>query len=296
MEYKALYSPRRKKLQKKTIIITVDLEDWFQVENFSNYIQFSQWESKEWRFERNTHDLLDIFSEYQIKATFFIVGWNAERSKHLVQEIHKRGHEVASHGYYHQLCTEISLGDLREDLKKSKAIIEDIISTEIMGFRAPCFSINNQVLVFLKEVGYIYDSSYNTFGFNSRYGRLDLTNFIHTGIAYKDPENFYELPVSNMKIGNIIVPWSGGGYFRLFPKRIFIAGVKRILQKENVYLFYIHPWEIDPDQPRLAEANSLLRLRHYINIKTNKSRLSNFLKTFQDCSFITCQQYIKSLS
>ncbi len=281
-------------MNKKIILITVDLEDWFQVENFKDYIQFSQWESREWRFENNTQNLLDLFDECQIKATFFIVGWNAEVSRHLIREIHMRGHEVASHGYYHQLCSKISVDALHEELSRSKTILEDIIGTEILGFRAPSFSINNQILILLKELGYTYDSSYNTFGLNSRYGKLDLTSFTPFGIAYKDSEGFYELPVSNLKLGNTIMPWGGGGYFRLFPKRVFGAGVKRILKKEGGYLFYIHPWEIDPEQPRLTEVNFFFRLRHYTNLKTNKARLSDFLTSFQDCSFMTCQEYIAS--
>lgn len=279
----------------KTILITVDLEDWFQVENFKNYIPFTQWDNKEFRFEDNTRKLLDILKKHQIKATFFILGWNAERSHGLVQEIYKQGHEVASHGYAHQLCSSQSKDALCEDLRKSKMILEDIIGSEVKGYRAPSFSINNQAIILLKELGYTYDSSHNTYGLNKRYGKLDLSGFYRSGIAYIDSDGFTEIPINNLKTCIATLPWAGGGYFRLYPRWLFNAGVSRILKKEQCYLFYMHPWEIDPLQTRVAEAKYSFRFRQYINLDKSADRLSSFIKTFQNCSFMTCSQYLGSL-
>lgn len=282
-------------MKSKTILITVDLEDWFQVENFKDYIHYSQWENKEYRFESNTRELLDIFYEHQIKATFFIVGWNAERTHGLVREIYEQGHEVASHGYTHQMCSVQSKNVLCEDLRKSKLLLEDIIGAEVKGYRAPSFSINNQAIILLKELGYTYDSSYNTFGLNNRHGKLDLSDFHRFGIAYIDSDGFSEIPISNLKTCITTLPWPGGGYFRLFPSVIFNAGVSRILNKEKGYIFYMHPWEIDPAQPRVLGANFFFRFRHYLNLDKSKDRLSKFIDKFRECTFMTCTQYLDIL-
>ena len=143
-------------MERKSILITIDLEDWFQVENFKNSIPFSEWDTKEFRFENNTRRLLEIFEKYNIKATFFILGWNAERASELVREIHNLGHEVASHGYNHNLCSDISTGKIYEKIiQKSKSILEDIIGTPVFGYRAPSFSITENTISLL-EGDWIY--------------------------------------------------------------------------------------------------------------------------------------------
>ena len=276
-------------------MITIDLEDWFQVENFKNCIPFSQWSAQEQRFEYNTRRLLEIFDEYKIKVTFFILGWNAEQSPELVREIHNLGHEIASHGYSHNLCSDVDAEELREDLKKSKSILEDLIRSQVYGYRAPGFSITDQTILHLKETGYTYDSSYNNFSLNHRHGSLDLSQYRKKEIAYEDSEGFWELPISNLTICNMVIPWGGGGYFRLLNRTLFRIGVQRILKKERGYMFYMHPWEIDPEQPRVKEAGLFFRFRHYLNLKKFKDRLSSFIESFQNCSFVTCSQYLESL-
>ena len=282
-------------MKRNNILITVDLEDWFQVENFKNSIPFSEWDTKELRFENNTRRLLEIFEEYNIKATFFILGWNAERAPELVREIHNLGHEIASHGYNHNLCSDVDAEELREDLKKSKSILEDLIGSPVFGYRAPSFSITDQTITLLKESGYTYDSSYNNFGLNRRHGSLDLSKYKKKSFAYKDFEGFWELPISNLTIGNMTFPWGGGGYFRLFNKTLFRIGVQRILKNERGYMFYMHPWEIDHKQPRVEEAGLFFRFRHYVNLEKFKDRLSSFIESFQECSFVTCSQYLRYL-
>ncbi|MCP4267531.1 MAG: DUF3473 domain-containing protein [Candidatus Brocadiaceae bacterium] len=279
-------------MKQDNILITVDLEDWFQVENFKNSIPFSEWDTKEFRFEKNTRSLLEIFEKYKIKATFFILGWNAERVPELVREIHSQGHEIASHGYNHDLCTDMTTEDIREDLQKSKDILEDITGSPVYGYRAPSFSITENTISLLKEIGYTYDSSYNNFSLNHRHGTFDLSQYVKKSFAYKDSDGFWELPVSNLAIGNRTFPWGGGGYFRLLNRTLFRIGVQKILKKESRYMLYMHPWEIDPGQPRVSDAGFFFRFRHYFNLGKCRSKLNSFLGAFQDCRFLTCSQYL----
>ncbi len=282
------------------ILITVDVEDWFQVENFKPYISFSNWDSYELRIEKNTLRLLDLFDSKsagngsKIRVTFFILGWLAKRLPSLVRQIHERGHEVASHGYYHNLCTNESYKTLADDLIKSKKLLEDIIGARVTGYRAPSFSINNEILKIIKECGYIYDSSLNNFELNKRYGKIGPGYKKTRGLIQID-NNFWELPVSNFKMGTKTIPMGGGGYFRLIPFCLFRQGVKAILNKEHAYVFYMHPWEIDPGQPRVREASILSKFRHYINLDKTYKRLACFFKSFPDTQFVTCYQHIKLL-
>ncbi|OQX09287.1 MAG: polysaccharide deacetylase [Desulfobacteraceae bacterium IS3] len=272
------------------ILITVDVEDWFQVENFKNWIPFSSWASREIRVEKNTHVLLDLLDSR--RATFFILGWLAERFPALVREIYDRGHEVASHGYDHHLCNRQTRADLTNDLSDSKKRLEDIIGAAVTGYRAPSFSIDNDILKIIEACGYGYDSSFNSFGMHGRYGKADLSQFERKGIAVKLSENFYELPVSNVKLGNKILPWGGGGYFRLIPFPIFRAGVRQILKTDGAYLFYMHPWEIDPGQPRVEEASLSYKFRHYTNLKKMQAKLSAVFETFKAARFISCKEFL----
>jgi polysaccharide deacetylase family protein (PEP-CTERM system associated) len=329
------------------ILLTIDVEDWFQVENFRQYIPSSSWSSYELRVEKNIYRLLDILDSKkiqspalhyentpstqnlaptsQIRATFFVLGWIAERLPHVVQEIHLRGHEIASHGYRHNLCNQISSDDLRRDLSKSKKLLENIIGYPVHGYRAPNFSINDEILKVIEECGYLYDSSYNSFSMHGRYGHLDLSQNCRRGIALKitstkhqkplpreihdsDSEAcltgakskiknqkskiFYELPISNLKFAHQVFPWGGGGYFRLIPFPLFKIGIKFILGQENAYLFYFHPWEIDPDQPKVNDAPVFYKFRHYINLSKTHIKLSKLIENFTHCNFITCSQYL----
>jgi polysaccharide deacetylase family protein (PEP-CTERM system associated) len=334
------------------ILLTIDVEDWFQVENFKQCISFSSWQSYELRVEKNTHRLLDLLDSEstqqpfkpqarlplrgtnrqakrssseavlqppaKLRATFFVLGWIAQRLPHLVREIRSRGHEVASHGYQHNLCIECSFDDLKTDLIHSKNLLEDIIGDQVYGYRAPGFSISQDILKIIQDCGYLYDSSFNSFAMNGRYGHLDLSQNGTRGIALQiskippgrrplraggqnpkskiqNPKSkiFYELPISNIKLGNSILPWGGGGYFRLIPFPIFRLGVQSILKKENAYLLYLHPWEIDPEQPKVKEVSKFFKFRHYINLNKTASKLSSFIEAFNQCHFATCHQYLK---
>jgi len=307
------------------LLFTIDVEDWFQVENFKQYIPFSSWSSHELRVEKNTHRLLNLLDSASshhlatrnsqpetrnpIYATFFVLGWIAERLPHLVKEISSRGHEIASHGYYHHLCNDCSPDDLKKDLIKSKSLLEDIVGFPVYGYRAPSFSISDDTLKIIEDCGYLYDSSYNSFAIHGRYGQISPFQNGQKGIAYKIPrtpnsklatrnsqlETFYELPISNLRFAHQVFPWGGGGYFRLIPFPLFRLGVRSILKKENAYLFYMHPWEIDENQPRVDEAFVFYKFRHYINLSKTHRKLSKLIESFAHCNFITCSQYLNEV-
>ena len=329
------------------ILLTVDVEDWFQVENFKPWIAFSSWDSCELRVEKSTHQMLDLLdsiemkhTEYsrqdtegrsqeaeptiqhtasnspqssgsevsgsntkssenciscprKLKATFFVLGWLAERLPHLVREIQTRGHEVASHGYGHELCNQCSADSLKADLVKSRKLLEDIIGDRIYGYRAPSFSISDDVLTVIAEAGYLYDSSYNSFSLHSRYGKISTSGNKKKGIANLISKDFYELPISNLTLGKKTFPFGGGAYFRLLPPALFRFGVRRILEQQGAYLFYVHPWELDSGQPRVKEASANSKFRHYSNLGKTHQRLERLLKRFSGCRFITCANYLE---
>jgi polysaccharide deacetylase family protein (PEP-CTERM system associated) len=294
----------------KHILLTIDVEDWFQVENFKQFIPFTSWSSFKFRVEKNTHRLLDVLDCIKVqqlamsdelgcrskpKATFFVLGWIAEHLPHLVLEIRLRGHEVGSHGYSHKLCSQSSHEDLKRDLVDSRKLLEDILGDRVFGYRAPSFSVDDEILKIIEESGYLYDSSFNSFGMNKRYGRVTLPSDGKKGMVHKVSDFFYELPISNMSIGKYTLPWGGGGYFRVTPFWLFRLGVKSILKKERAYLFYMHPWEIDPEQPRVKEASIGKKLRHYAYLDRSEPKIFRLVESFDNCHFPTCYQYIEEM-
>jgi polysaccharide deacetylase family protein (PEP-CTERM system associated) len=297
----------------KHILLTIDVEDWFQVENFKPYIPFDTWGSRELRVERNVHQLLDqldsldfaakgtgsadeIYENRMPRATFFVLGWIADKLSHLVREIQSRGHEIASHGYNHQLCNQLSSPELKRDLLDSKKRLEEIIGSPVLGYRAPSFAVDDDILKLIQDTGYLYDSSYNSFSIHGRYGKISLNGDHKRGIAHKISDDFFELPVSNLMIKGRVLPWGGGAYFRLIPLPIFKLGINFILRREDAYLFYIHPWELDSQQPRVSEASTFARFRHYVNLKNARDKLTDMVSGLSHCRFITCGDYLTDLA
>ena len=280
--------------KKPTILLTIDVEDWFQVENFKSYIDFSTWDSFELRVEKNTHLILDLLDTFALKpkATFFILGWIAQKLPGLIRQIKDRGHEVASHGGNHHLCTILDRNRLAQDLLTSKKRLEDITGQAVYGYRAPSFAINDRVLEMIKQAGYLYDSSYNSFSAHGRYGSIDLSKSVKRGGSYQLGTHFFELPVSNMCLGSKTIPLGGGGYFRLYPTSFFKQGIKHVLKKNNAFVFYAHPWEFDPDQPRVHQASRGFKFRHYINLNKTESKLKRIINSFSSCEFVTCRRYL----
>jgi len=280
----------------KTILITIDLEDWFQVENLRTHFPHSIWHSCQLRVEESTAKLLEKLAEHHIRATFFILGWTAERVPHLVKQIASSGHEIASHGYRHQLCTSLSERQLEEDLRKSKVLLEDLAGKRVSGYRAPSFSITARLVKLLKKLHFSYDSSFNSFCMHGRYGKLDGSWLPVGPVLLMNESGLYEIPISNVSLFHRTIPWGGGGYFRLYPLSLFNWGVKRILGKKGAFIFYCHPWEFDPGQPRVKGLRPDLGFRHYVNISRNLEKLSSFIRAFSFCSFLTCSEFIHGKS
>ena len=299
-------------------LLTVDVEDWFQVENLRPWNPRSAWDSKELRVEENTQRILDLLDSFSpnsppgsgdsrvqdanlgskpsvpLVATFFMLGWVARRLPGLVREIAARGHEVASHGYSHDMCTSLSQDQLRQDLDRSKKLLEDILGAPVKGYRAPNFSVTPNVLEVVRQCGYRYDSSYNSFSFNTRYGRMDFSKLPRIGSAFRLEHDFYEIPISNLPFYGRTLPMGGGGYFRLLPWLLFRAGIRRILEQQGAYMFYFHPWEIDPRQPRIGKRLGRSGLKHYMNLARTEKRLRHMFQDFAACRFVTCSQYLSS--
>ena len=285
-------NPSNQSKSTKSILITVDVEDWFQVENLRSAFPIETWDSHELRLEKSTHHLLDLFARHGIQATFFVLGWIAERLPHLVSEIQKFGHEIASHGYHHELCSGLVCTTLRGDLLRSKILLEDISGRPVVGYRAPSFSVTQDLIGTLGELGFRYDSSYNNFTMNKRYGQANGF-FQQRNEGYLVAKNgIVELPISNLSLYGQTIPWGGGGYFRLYPPSVFASGVAHILKSKGCYNFYCHPWEFDPDQPRTNGIGALSRFRHYLNLDRTLTRLDLFLEKFKHCTFVTCSQYL----
>ncbi|MGZ6434676.1 MAG: XrtA system polysaccharide deacetylase [Pseudobdellovibrionaceae bacterium] len=367
-------------------ILTIDLEDYFQVHAFSDIIKFEDWGNYECRIERNVERILEILSDaghnsnfktqnsklndsvpspqhlvahsfnnsltQGVKATFFVLGWIAERYPGLVKRIQKEGHEIACHGYAHKLIYTQSKEEFRQDIRKAKAILEDITGCEVIGYRAPSYSITNKsqwAFEALAEEGFKYDSSifpirHDFYGMpdaprfpfiislngnsNSEFSMLNCqlntfqnsklitqrsdfkpqssvlkasdvsapqhgsTASLNNSLTHSliNSKGLIEFPISTVKVLGTNFPISGGGYFRLFPYPIIKRALKSINQKENKpFIFYVHPWEFDPDQPRIKGAANLSKFRHYVNLDKTEFRFEKLLSDFQ---FSTIRQIL----
>jgi len=332
--------------------LTIDIEDYFHVHAFSDVVRYEDWDKFECRIEHNTDRLLEILdsirspillkpqhkstsalnklqfithnskisTQHSSKGTFFVLGWIAERYPDLIRRIHKEGHEIACHGYAHQLIYSQSKEKFREDIKKSKAILEEIIECEVMGYRAPSYSITNKskwAFEILIEEGFKYDSSIfpirhdfygmpnaprfpfivslngkNNVEFSvlnyelndsqsiTHNSKLKINNSITHSLI--NSNILIEFPMSTVRILGQNLPISGGGYFRLFPYPLIRKCFKSVNVKKNrPFIFYIHPWEFDVDQPRIKDAANLLKFRHYVNLDKTEDKFHKLLKDFK---------------
>lgn len=269
------------------------------MENLRPWFPLTTWSSQQMRIEQSTQTILDLLGSRTdqegkpVQATFFVLGWIARRMPSLVRAIHAAGHEVASHGNNHQLCTALSEMELRQDLEGSRKLLEDTLGCLVKGYRAPSFSISLRILDLIREAGYEYDASYNSFALNGRYGQLDVSRSPKRGIALDMWNGFYELPLSNLRVAGRYFPCSGGGYFRILPGAVFYRAVRRILNTQGAYHFYMHPWELDPGQPRQKQIPRLSRFRHYVNLHKTRPNLLRMLDFFAYCRFSTCGDYLQ---
>ena len=268
--------------------MSIDVEDWFQVENLKAAIPRDSWETQERRVEKNTLRMLELMNKHGARSTCFVLGWVAERHPQLVRDIVAAGHELASHGYGHELLYNIGPKKFREDLRRSKHLLEDISGVQVHGYRAPNFSITDWAIEILAEEGFTYDSSSFPTVTHDRYGRLSaMPAGARVGQLQK---NFDEVCVSCLEVAGKNIPWGGGGYLRIYPLWLFSRGVQRIHSAGHPYVFYTHPWEIDPGQPRIRGIKRSYAFRHYVNLAKCESRWESLLKSFR---WTTLQEVIR---
>jgi polysaccharide deacetylase family protein (PEP-CTERM system associated) len=259
--------------------LTVDVEDYFQVSALAPHIDRSSWDSRPCRVERNVQRLLELFDETGARATFFTLGWVGERYPHLVRDIVARGHELASHGYAHVRASEQTRQEFSSDVVSAKRLLEDLSGQPVRGYRAPSFSIgrdNDWAFDELLAAGYAYSSSVYPVR-HDHYGMPDAPRF-----PYRTRPGLLEIPLTTTQWLGRNLPAGGGGFFRLLPysmSRWALRRVNRIDQRPAI--FYLHPWEIDPQQPRIAGTSAKTRFRHYVNLSRTESRLSRLLRDFQ---------------
>ncbi len=298
--------------------LTIDVEDYFQVSAFEGCVARECWDSLPMRVELNTFRILDTLDEFGVKATFFVLGWVAERIPALVKEIARRGHEVASHGYGHQRVCNQTQQEFRDDVRRSKAILEELISVEVCGYRAPSYSISMNTLWAYDELldaDYSYDSSVFPVR-HDLYGIPDWPRHLFT--VSKDPDGVWgpigthpcpltddrcslpcdkycrrmrEVPITTLSIAGRNIPIAGGGYFRLFPYAFTKWGLNRInCEEKRPFVFYLHPWELDPKQPRICNADIKSRFRHYVNLHKTEER---FWKLLMEFKFTTVREVLQ---
>jgi polysaccharide deacetylase family protein (PEP-CTERM system associated) len=258
--------------------LTVDVEDYFQVSAFAPHIARSDWDGMPCRVEDNTDAVLELFAELRAQATFFTLGWIAERCPQLVHRIIAGGHELASHGYGHLRATEQSRSEFLADIRHAKLLLEDLAGVEVKGYRAPSFSVNGSnpwAFDCIAEAGYRYSSSIYPIR-HDHYGAPDAPRF-----PYRPRDSLLEIPVTTARVLKTNLPAGGGGYFRLMPYAVSRSLIRRVNSEEGrAAVFYFHPWEIDAQQPRVAGVSLKTRFRHYFNLHRMQPRLRSLLADF----------------
>jgi polysaccharide deacetylase family protein (PEP-CTERM system associated) len=260
--------------------MTCDVEDYFQVSAFAPYIDRDSWPTRECRVEANMERILAIYERHGVKATFFTLGWIAERYPSMVKKIVAAGHELASHGYGHLRASDQTRAQFDNDIRSSKALLEDIGGQEVIGYRAPSFSIghaNLWALEALQEAGYRYSSSIYPIA-HDHYGMPDAPRF---AFYPHGPDGLLEVPVTTVNMLGRNLPAGGGGYFRLLPYALSRWMMQKVNREDRQpALFYFHPWELDPGQPRPEGLDAKSRFRHYVNIERMESRLEQLARDF----------------
>ena len=259
--------------------LTIDVEDYFQVSAFEGTIARSQWDSLPCRIERNVERILELLDEHHAQATFFTLGWIAERYPALVRRIGASGHEVASHGFSHFRSSDQTAEAFSTDIRKAKVLLEDLCGTEVLGYRAPSFSVgprNPWAFECIANAGYRYSSSVYPIR-HDHYGAPSSPRFAHEVVP-----GLLELPVATVRVLNMNMPAGGGGYFRLLPYAVSRWSLQRIHRVDaKPAMFYFHPWEIDPAQPRVDGVSARTRFRHYLNLNRTEARLARLLRDFR---------------
>lgn len=262
-----------------TNALTIDVEDYFQVSAFAPYIQRSSWDDRECRIERNVDLILTMLAAQGVHATFFTLGWIAERYPHLVRRIVAAGHELGSHGYGHERASDLDEKAFFHDIDRAKRLLEDLSGQVVSGYRAPSFSIgtgNLWAFDCLTRAGYRYSSSVYPIN-HDHYGMPNSPRFM-----YRVNDQLIEIPITTLRLMSTNLPASGGGYFRLLPYSISRQMLQRVNRVDGEpVVFYFHPWELDADQPRVPGINLKTRFRHYLNLGRMEQRLTSLLQDFR---------------
>lgn len=260
--------------------LSVDVEDWFQVGAFENVIDRGDWDGLALRVEDNVLRILDLFAEADVKATFFTLGWVARRNPALMRRIADAGHEIASHGYDHARVFTFDRAGLAEDIRTARAILEDTSGVKVTGYRAPSFSIDQRTpwaYLELAEQGYAYSSSVAPVA-HDHYGWREAPRFAFKPLPWSD---LVEIPVTTALLGGRRVAAGGGGFFRVLPYAFSRWAIRQVNRRDGrPAVFYFHPWEIDPDQPRVGHAPVKSRLRHYTNLSVMAGKLRELVHEF----------------
>jgi polysaccharide deacetylase family protein (PEP-CTERM system associated) len=259
--------------------LTVDVEDYFQVSAFDHHVHRDAWERMPSRVERNVDELLQLLGERRARATFFTLGWVAQRHPQLIRRIVANGHELASHGFGHRRASDLDHAAFSADIRRAKTLLEDVSGAAVIGYRAPSFSIDRRNLwAFdcIAAAGYRYSSSVYPVQ-HDHYGMPDAPRF-----PYRVCDGLLEIPVTTTRLFGRNLPAGGGGYFRLAPYRMSRWAIARVNRREQrPAIFYFHPWEIDPGQPRVDGVGIKTRFRHYLNLHRTKARLTRLLSDFE---------------
>jgi polysaccharide deacetylase family protein (PEP-CTERM system associated) len=258
--------------------VTIDVEEHFQVQNFEHCVRRADWESHPSRVVANTRCILRLLADHGVHGTFFVLGWVADHQPALVEEIAAQGHEVATHGYFHELIYRQTPQEFAQDVRRSLDSIEAACGIRPVGFRAACFSITERSLWavdVLKDLGLQYSSSVFPLVAHDRYGLRGASRF-----ASRWPNGLWEFPVSTLRVAGQNWPVAGGGYLRLYPQWVTRQAIRRLNAEGHPAVVYVHPWEVDPGQPRMPGLPALARFRHYVNLDKTESRLDGLLSEF----------------
>jgi len=269
-------------------ILSFDIEEYFQVSGLAKAVSRSSWDNFASRVEQNTAVVLNILEKHNIKATFFILGWIAERHPELIKIIADQGHEIACHGYDHKLVYDMTSEEFASDIKKTKDLLESITGRKIYGYRAPSFSVAGsdiEKFEILAKTGFIYDSSLFPMK-HFRYGDAYSAPLAPFDIKKDEDILLKEFPMSVVGLLGKRIPAGGGGYFRLYPNFLIRRNFRKIQSEGRPMIIYLHPWEFDPDQPRISKAGYGNTFRHYFNLNKTQAKLEFILKEFRFGTFI----------
>lgn len=278
-------------------MLTFDVEEWFQVESLRPVFPPDTWERQPRRLHGSTRVVLELLAQHGVRATFFVLGWLAEREAGVVREIAEAGHEIASHGYGHVLPMTLSTSEFREDVSRARGVLERVTGRAVVGYRAPSFNIDRKRLAILAELGFRYDSSYHPFGLHDRYGRLaPVGSPIMPGV-YRFDTKMVEVGLPVEWMGPLALPASGGGYFRLYPGPLFRRIARRAIARCRHYTMYLHSWEFDADQPRVRGAGLVRTFRHYNNLSRTLPRMRQLLEMLKtmNARFITVREFVEEI-